>query len=133
MASRGEKNNNPLNINHGDKWRGLSLVQKDPRFCTFTTSFYGFRAGAIILKTFRDKYKKNTLEAVIGKWAPPFENDTEAYIQAVSAMAKIGRKESIWQSKAVLQKVLEGMAVVENGYIKAQWIEDIKSAVSVVW
>lgn len=133
MASRGEKNNNPLNINHGDKWRGLSPVQKDPRFCTFTTSFYGFRAGAIILKTYRKKYNATTLEDVIKRWSSPLEDDTDAYIQAVSAMAKIGRKESIWQSKEVFQKVLEGMAVVENGYIKAQWIEDIKRAVLEVW
>lgn len=133
MGSRGERNNNPLNIVKGAKWKGLALVQRDPRFCTFSNSFYGLRAGAIILKAYRDKYNITTLEDVIKRWAPSFENDTDAYIQAVSAMAKIGRKESIWQSKAVLQKVLEGMAVVENGYIKAQWIEDIKHAVLEVW
>lgn len=77
-----EINNNPLNIRYSpaNQWRGQTGQNKG--FCTFKNKAYGFRAAFIIL----GNYIKNgfdTIEEIIRRWAPPSENDTEAYINFV--------------------------------------------------
>lgn len=53
--ARGERNNNPGNIRHGSKWRGLSIEQADREFCQFVSPEYGIRAIYKLLQT----YQKN--------------------------------------------------------------------------
>jgi hypothetical protein len=62
----------------------------EPRFCTFKDATWGIRALAVTLITYHDKRKArdgspiDTVREVIERWAPPHENDTEAYINAVA-------------------------------------------------
>jgi hypothetical protein len=84
---RGIRLNNPGNIRHGDKWQGLALEaeQDDPSFCRFIDPSWGIRAIARLLIMYQDKYHIRTVRAIIDRWAPTVENDTNAYIAAVCA------------------------------------------------
>lgn len=89
MLTRGLRNNNPGNIRHGDKWQGMASTQTDKDFVTFTDPKYGIRAAAIILKNYKAKYGLDTIRGIVTRWAPPGENDTAAYISAVSRFTGI--------------------------------------------
>ena len=78
--TRGERNKNPGNIERsGTKWVGVASEQLDSRFLTFATPAYGIRAIVKILMTYYRKHKLDTPRKIIGRWAPPSENDTDAY------------------------------------------------------
>lgn len=81
--TRGERNNNPGNIRHGSNWQGLAAKQPDPDFCTFTDAKYGFRALAKVLLVYRAK-GFDTVRTIVERWAPPAENNTDAYVAAVA-------------------------------------------------
>lgn len=83
--SRGVRNNNPGNIEKSrDRWKGLATDQPDARFFTFSEPEWGIRAMSRILINYQKKYDRNTIREVIERWAPDVENNTEAYINAVS-------------------------------------------------
>lgn len=83
---RGIRNNNPGNIRWGDPWQGLvpATERTDSEFCQFATPAHGIRAMARVLINYQDKYKIRSIKTVIGRWAPASENNTQAYIEAVS-------------------------------------------------
>ena len=79
---RGIRNNNPLNIRKSaDKWQGKA--GDDGAFVIFDTPENGIRAAGRLLKTYRDKHGLNTIRGIVNRWAPPNENNTEAYIAFV--------------------------------------------------
>ena len=80
---RGFRNNNPLNIRKGSKWKGLSPVQADKSFCVFTEMRYGIRAAIYLLLKYYNKYNLHTLYDIISRWAPQFENDTWNYCKII--------------------------------------------------
>ena len=78
-----EKTNNPLNIrfNKDNNWKGQTTTLRG--FVVFKTPEYGYRAAYVLLCNYiRKGY--NTPRKIITRWAPPTENDTEAYINYVS-------------------------------------------------
>ncbi|WP_323162848.1 structural protein P5 [Stenotrophomonas maltophilia] len=86
---RGVRNNNPGNIDRTDVvWQGedRSFAARDaePRFCVFKSADFGFRALARVLRTYRERYGLTTVRGIIGRWAPPNENNTDAYVQQVA-------------------------------------------------
>jgi hypothetical protein len=97
MSVRAVRNNNPGNIEKGAPWQGLIIdvdemtpeQRAEPRFCVFKEPRWGFRAMAVTLITYFDKRKAkdgsmiDTIRDVIERWAPPSENNTQAYINAV--------------------------------------------------
>lgn len=90
LLTRGLRNNNPTNIRHGDKWQGMAAVQGDSDFITFLDPAYGIRAAATILKNYATRHRLTTIRGIVSRWAPPSENDTEAYIAAVSRSMGVG-------------------------------------------
>lgn len=82
---RGVRNNNPGNlVQNSTRWTGLTDPQTDARFCTFDTAENGIRALALVLLSYqREGYE--TPAAMITRYAPISENDTQAYISFVSA------------------------------------------------
>lgn len=83
---RGIRNNNPGNIRRNrDPWQGLAERQGDVEFFTFKTPIYGIRALARTLITYQDKYDLRSIRQIISRWAPPVENNTNAYVRAVVA------------------------------------------------
>lgn len=84
----GVRAHNPLNLRPGSPWEGLTGVVSSPTagdFCEFQSNVFGFRAAARNLITYYDRYGLNTVKAIISRWAPSNENDTEKYIAAVCA------------------------------------------------
>lgn len=93
---RGYRLHNPLNIRHGKSvWEGMSHTQDDTAFVRFVEPVYGIRAAARTLATYREVHGITTLRGVVERWAPPIENDTSAYIQAVSIWSDIEPDEPI--------------------------------------
>lgn len=83
-APRGVRNNNPGNIERSARvWDG-EIAGNDPRFATFETPEAGIRALAKNLIAYNDKHGLNTVEGIINRWAPPGENKTSSYVQAVA-------------------------------------------------
>lgn len=114
---RGIRNNNPLNIaKTDDRWQGQIHKNVDPRFCEFSEMKYGYRAAAIILKKYIKAYGYNTVRKIIVHWAPPFENNTEKYIDAVCRFMQVGDDYVMdFANMADMLMLMSAMTVVENG------------------
>lgn len=84
---RGLRNNNPLNIRiSGIAWRGKRPLSQntDGSFEQFDTMQNGIRAGLINLRTYIKKYRVNTPQTIVQRWAPAYDgNNTAAYVQRV--------------------------------------------------
>ena len=114
---RGIRNNNPGNIRIStERWQGLSKEQPDSSFFTFKSSVYGIRAIVVILYTYSSKYGLNTVRKIIGRWAPPNENDTEAYVESVSRSAGVGSDDILnLRNTSLLKGIVKGIILHENG------------------
>lgn len=89
---------NPGNIKKNKeslKFQGVSKEQPHKRFLKFNDEVWGLRALARILVTYKDKYKINTLEKAISRYAPPEENPTEKYIEFVSDKSGFPRNQEL--------------------------------------
>ena len=127
---RGIRNNNPLNIRRSSThWQGARKEQTDKSFVQFETMAYGYRAAWKILQTYYERFcmqsKPFTVRTIIERWAPPTENDTEAYIRSVLKLSSIGGKENLLPpanstSYGRLSRLLAAMTVIENGIPYAQ-------------
>ena len=87
LTPRGIRNNNPGNIRlSSTTWQGQvpSSEQTDPDFVQFSSPAYGIRAIAKILDSYASR-GLNTVQSIINTWAPPTENDTAAYVDAVAS------------------------------------------------
>lgn len=113
---RGIRNNNPGNIefNEANQWSGSA--GHDGRFIKFKEAKWGIRAMAMLLLAYQRKHKLKTLQAVINRWAPPIENNTDSYAYVVAA--RVGREpdEPINLNDAgIMREVIKAMITVENG------------------
>lgn len=83
---RGLRNNNPGNIRVGQQFqgetKGLVGVPPEDSFSQFVCMDMGLRALFRVLKTYREVYSIVNISGIIKRWAPPCENDTEAYIKS---------------------------------------------------
>jgi hypothetical protein len=124
---RGIRNNNPLNIekNAKNKWQGKVAKSTDRRFEQFVNPVMGLRAGAVLIINHFDRKKANTIRKMVGIWAPPKENNTNAYILNVANRAKVDSDEEVnFHDYAILRPVLQAMVFHENGtdpYTDAQY------------
>ena len=125
---RGLRNNNPLNIRHSaDRWQGARIMQTDPDYVQYKDIKWGFRAAWKILDTYCLTFKKEgkayNVKNIIGRWAPPTENDTDAYVRAVVKLSGLGGNENMprpkhyWNFEEVdkLVRLIRAMVCVENG------------------
>lgn len=113
---RGIRNNNPLNIRHGDPWLGATREQPDPDFVTFESPAYGFRAAARLLLNYQEKYGLTSVNAIVGRWAPPSENDTGAYANAVAKEMGVRPADAVsLRDGKQLLAMLRAMCRHENG------------------
>ena len=111
---KGLANNNPLNIEAGrDQWQGMT--GSDGRFIIFESAFWGIRAGARILKTYRDKRALNNVHDIVTRWAPPSDNNpTDKYISFVANQAGVLASQPL--GVADYPRVVAAMIHFENGY-----------------
>ena len=103
MLPRGIRNHNPLNIRRSkDLWKGMAEVQTDRAFVQFKSLEWGWRAAFYLLT----------------RWAPPNENNTQAYIENVSRLTGIDPDDPLGSpsdSPARWMMVGTAMAIQENG------------------
>lgn len=122
MTARGILNSNPGNIRHGDDWRGLASkewlaahgLKYDPAFCQFIAPVYGIRAMIKILMAYR-KRNIDTVREIISTWAPPDENDTEAYIRFVSLSVGIDPDRPMTMTAPWINRLVKAIIFHENG------------------
>lgn len=112
---RSVRNRNPGNLELGINWQGLCAEQTDPPYCQFVTSIYGFRALAKDLITkWREGLK--TPRAILEKYAPPTENNTEAYIQDFCTRMKCDPDTELFMLDSdVLNNACRAIAIHEAG------------------
>ena len=92
MTARGIRNNNPGNIEkakNGATWSGEVWPGDDKRFSTFQSMAWGCRAIMRILRTYHKGHGLQTVEEIVGRWAPSNENNTQSY--ALHVASAIGR------------------------------------------
>lgn len=118
---RGVRNNNPGNIDRARApWQGEDRSPearaREHRFAVFVTPEAGFRALARILRTYRTKHGLVTVRGIIGRWAPPHENNTAAYVAQVAKAAGVGADEVVDVRKmAAAFPIAKAIARHENG------------------
>lgn len=114
MATRGIRNNNPGNIRVSkDQWEGMT--GDDGAFVTFDSPESGVRAlGKNLLSYGRQGY--DSIEKIINRWAPPNENDTQAYIDSVVAATGIPATQSLDLSNPdTLSSLAQAISFHETG------------------
>lgn len=123
---RGIRNNNPGNIRKGSsQWQGMSATQTDSAFVQFDSMVYGIRALAKLLKNYDKMYALNNIRLIITKYAPGNENNTGAYIAAVSAYMGFGPEDRLdLNNQTTLFKLIRGIIKHENGAAGALLISD---------
>jgi len=123
---RGVRNNNPGNIEWGSPWQGLRQESErtDSRFAQFKDPVFGIRALACVLITYQDKRRTkdgsriDSIKEIIDRWAPSFENNTEAYANSVAALLDgVGPDEEVIDvhNYEHLRPIVEGIIRHENG------------------
>lgn len=81
---RGIRNNNPGNL------RSWGDTPREDGFARFATPEAGLAAMIKNLQVQQSKHGLNTIAGIIGRWAPPNENDTAGYVGNVSKQTGFG-------------------------------------------
>ncbi|ASC68576.1 hypothetical protein B9P52_31770 [Achromobacter denitrificans] len=130
-APRGIRNNNPGNIEKGVGFDG-EIDGNDPRFATFRSPEDGIRGLAVNLLTYQRRHGLDTVQGIIGRWAPSDENDTGGYVGEVSRALGVQADQRLDLSDAdTLTRLTAAIIQHENGmqpYTTAQMQEGIDSA-----
>lgn len=82
-GARNWRNNNPGNIEYGKFAQSAGAIGTDGRFAVFPTYDAGREAKAKLLFE-SPGYRNKTVFGAINRWAPPFENNTNAYASSVA-------------------------------------------------
>jgi len=77
--------NNIFNIRAGQNWQGRTGVRKG--FVEFMNKEYAIRAWLLLMRTYRRR-GLTTIRQIVTTFAPPKENNTEAYIDYVCSQTK---------------------------------------------
>ena len=127
--SRGLRNNNPGNIRQSAvRYQGEIVPSTDPAFKQFKSILWGYRAMFMLLHTYRKKHGLNTLDGMIRRYAPPFENHTEGYLKAVCNWSGIPADRNLnTLDGTVMIPIVCAMSRVENG------VEALRGDVEAGW
>lgn len=115
--SRGLRNRNPGNIRRsGVRYKGEVRPSTDPQFKQFGSMELGYRAIFVLLDTYRIRYGLDTVRTMISRWAPPSENDTAAYVDAVCRRTGLTPDRPIdTRNRATMVPLAAAISRVENG------------------
>ena len=122
--SRGISNCNPGNIRRSRvSYKGEVHPSQDKAFKQFESMEWGYRAMFVLLDTYRVRYGLCTLREMISRYAPPEENHTALYIEALCDMTGLEADEPLdTRSRKVMVPLVAAMSKVENG-VNASWSE----------
>ncbi|NML34951.1 phage tail tape measure protein [Paraburkholderia antibiotica] len=114
-APRGIRNNNPGNLNYVGQTGATKEAGPNGRFAVFQTAEEGLRALGNQLRLYGTR-GINSVRAIISKFAPPSENNTQAYIGSVSKGLGVGADSALdLNDPRVLQSLMGAIIKVENG------------------
>ena len=87
---------------------------------------YGVRAMMKLLLKYQKDYKLNTINELVGKYAPRNENNTNAYIERVCNSMQCSENQIInLKEKNTMCNLVDAMIAVENSvHISMKTIED---------
>lgn len=112
---RGLRNNNPGNLNYAGQAGATREGGPGGRFAVFGNAQAGLNALANQLDIYRQR-GINTVQGIIGKWAPPSENNTGAYINRVAQSLGVGAGDKInLGDPAVMSRIMSAIIQHENG------------------
>jgi len=125
--------NNPFNLESNPVvWFGEVRPSSKPPFCQFNTLDNGLRAGIKNLYNQFHVHGLNTWREIVTKYAPPTENDTDAYLKAVCIETGVGPDDYINLSMpSFLAKSAKAFILQEQGYVPCP-DNQIAAAVSTV-
>jgi hypothetical protein len=112
-GDRNWRNNNPGNIEYGPFAQKMGAVGSDGRFAIFPSEDMGRKAADALLKG--QGYANLNIKDAINKWAPPSENDTNAYVNAFKQAGLDPTKKYADLSPQDQQKFLDIQKRVEGG------------------
>ena len=123
--------NNIFNIRTGAKWQGMTGATKG--FVEFETREYGIRAWIVLMHNYRVKHRCGTVRAIVTRFAPPSENQTQAYIKY--CRERVYKSAITWLSNTVDYVRLDiAMAKMETGTVlSAQEIYDVMQKFNVTF
>ena len=108
--------NNPGNIrNSSTAYIGEVTPSKNKSFKTFLTMEFGYRAMFKLLNTYITEHKLETIEKMINRYAPPFENNTSNYVKFVCDKTGFSKDKKFTKSHPDLIHLVFAMSWIENG------------------
>ncbi|MFA0443029.1 structural protein [Vibrio sp. 10N.286.49.C2] len=132
QLNRGIRNNNPLNIRiSNNAWTGKVTPSQDKAFETFSDHKYGFRAAAKLVRNYQMLYGLNSINEIIGRWAPSHENDTANYSQFVAGQLNVSPNAALnLADNELLARLVHAMSIMEVGRYYS--LSDAKQGVALV-
>jgi len=112
-GDRNWRNNNPGNIEYGPFAQKMGAVGSDGRFAIFPNEDMGRKAADALLKG--QGYANLNIKDAINKWAPPSENNTDAYVNAFKQAGLDPNKKYAELAPEDQQKFLDIQKRVEGG------------------
>jgi hypothetical protein len=118
----GLANNNPGNLRpDGENWHGMTGVNGG--FMSFVNLWYGIRAAALNITTLIKTF--GSVQAYVSAYAPPSENNTAAYIQAICSATGLKPTDKPPLNNAMLSTIVRAHFNQENGSgLSQQYISD---------
>ncbi|MEY0432403.1 hypothetical protein AB7V88_21785 [Providencia rettgeri] len=119
--SRGERNNNPLNMNYVGQNNSVLEGGKGARFAKFNTPYDGLSATVSQLLRYYDGKttgkKLQTVEDIIKTWAPSSDNNnTSGYIKSVADDLGVSPSQTLdLRDPDVMKALMHSMSKVEIG------------------
>jgi hypothetical protein len=112
---RGIRNNNPGNLNYVGQAGAVRESGPNGRFAVFSTAEEGLAALANQLRLY-SKRGIRSVRDIISKFAPPGENNTQAYIASVSKSLGVSAGGMIdVNDPRIMQGLMNAIIRVENG------------------
>lgn len=114
---RGLRNLNPGNIRRSKtRYKGEKSDSTDAAFKQFESLEWGYRAIFMLLHTYRVRGYGDTIAKMIARYAPPSENNTEAYISRVCRSTGIDRDTTLdTLNPEQMIPIVCAISAVENG------------------
>ena len=134
--TRGIRNNNPGNLVLTNiAWQGKipNSQNTDKHFEQFTDIKFGIRAMLRDLTNDIDK-GKNTVRKLITEYAPPFENDTQNYINVISKAVGLAPDQTIKIVDSKFYLVIARAIIKHENGADASYVydSDIQDAIDIV-
>lgn len=112
-GSRAWRNTNPGNIRYSDLARSMGAIGQAGGFAVFPTEQNGMNAIKALLRS--KNYVNLTVEAAIGRYAPPVENNTAAYNRKIRKLTGLDLNRKISDlSDAELDRMANAIRVIEG-------------------